>query len=140
MKYEYREFTNEKQLFEFVKNNFMPDLVSTYKNNGKIDCHSDEYMLSVELKCRRKHYSELLLERKKYNSMIERSKLLKTKPVYINSTPLGVWAFYLDNYKFDWEERSLPRNTAWSNTGWMKKQVTYLNIDQGVDLLSLLPS
>lgn len=140
MKYEYREFTNEKQLFEFVKNNFMPDLVPTYKSTGKIDCHSDEYMLSVELKCRRKHYNELLLERKKYNAMIDRSKLLKTKPVYINSTPLGVWAFYLNDNEYEWEERSLPKHTAWKGRGWIPKEVTYLNINQGVDLLSLLPS
>ena len=40
----------------------------------------------------------LIIERKKYDSLMERSTTYGTIPVYINSTPKGVWGFYLQQY------------------------------------------
>ncbi len=137
MTYKYTQFYSEKQLYNFLKTHFIDDLIPTAKS-ARFDCYSKKYKLNVELKCRRKHYNDLMLEKKKYDSIIERSNALDMLPVYVNSTPLGVWAFYLLGKQYDWSHKDLPQTTQW-NKNKIKKEVTYLNISQGIDLLSLLP-
>ncbi len=137
MKYKYTQFNTEKQLFDFLKTNFIPDLVQT-STTARFDCYSNAFKLNIELKCRRKHYNELMLEKKKYDSILERSDALDMLPVYVNSTPFGVWAFYLLRKEYDWSKKYLPKTTNW-NGPKIEKEVTYLNISQGIDLLSLLP-
>lgn len=137
MKYNYTQFNTEKQLFNFLKTNFISDLVQT-SSTARFDCYSNAFKLNIELKCRKKHYNELMLEKKKYDSIMERSESLGMLPVYVNSTPLGVWAFYLLRKEYDWSVRSLPTTTNW-NSKKIDKEVTYLNISQGIDLLSILP-
>lgn len=135
MTYKYKKFSKEKQLFNFLKKHFIPDLKST-GDMERFDCFSDAYKLNIELKCRQKHYNDLILEKKKLDGILERSNNMGMLPVYVNSTPLGVWAFYLTNRKYEWTLRELPKTTEW-NKDTIKKQVTYLNISQGIDLLSL---
>lgn len=137
MKYNYTQFHTENQLFDFLKTNFISDLIQT-SATARFDCYSNAFKLNIELKCRRKHYNELMLEKKKYDSILERSESLGMLPVYINSTPLGVWAFYLLRKEYDWSVRSLPTTTNW-NSKKIEKEVTYLNISQGIDLLTILP-
>lgn len=138
MTYKYKKFSKEKQLFNFLKKHFIKDLEET-KEMERFDCFSNIYKLNIELKCRQKHYNDLILEKKKLDGIIERSNKLSMLPVYINSTPLGIWAFYLTNRNYEWKTKVLPKTTEW-NRDTVEKQITYLNINQGIDLLSLLPS
>ena len=72
--------------------------------------------------------------------MMNRCKTEGTIPIYVNSTPKGVWAFYLDGLakKIEWEYRDLPRQTDFSRRETISKEIGYLNIEDGKDLLFLL--
>jgi len=140
MKYNYSQFASEKQLYEFVKEFYIDDLTNSESSTSRYDCTSEKYNIDIELKCRRKHYDELLIEKAKYDSLIKRSKELGTTAVYINSTPEGVWGFYLNECDIEWSTRDLPKQTDFSRRHKVPKVVGYLNVNDGIDLLSLLPS
>ena len=101
--------TTEKGLFNWIKKNFISDLKESEKPTSRHDCFSKEYNLDIELKCRRTHYSDLIIEKKKYDALILRSKEHGTIPVYVNSTPKGIWAFYIADIKIKWQNKLLDR-------------------------------
>jgi|TARA_B110000977_G_scaffold4598_1_gene6526 hypothetical protein len=136
MTYNPKLIREEKDLFNFIKNNFIPDLIPT-ELRKRYDCFSEFYQMDIELKCRRKHYSKLLIEKPKYNALMNRCKAYCTTPVYINSTPKGVWAFYIQDHDIVWEKKSLPINTDFGNNSKIIKEVGYLDIKNGIDLLLL---
>lgn len=138
MTYKYTGFTTETQLFNFLKKYLIPDLEQT-KQYSRMDCYSNAYRMHLELKVRRKHYNELMLEKKKYDAVIKESNQIDMLPMYINATPLGIWGFYLLSREYDWVEKKLPKTTSWSSER-VTKLVTFINISQGIDLLSLLRS
>lgn len=102
---------------------------------SKYDCYSVYYKLDIELKCRRTHYNDLLIEKIKYDALMERARKYGTKPVYINSTPIGVWAFYIADQPLEWEFRQMPRTTDFARNDKVPKQVGYLKIANGKRLL-----
>ena len=138
MIYEYTEFRSEQQLFDFIKKFFIEDLESSENPTSRYDCYSPKFKSHIELKCRRKHYQHLIIEKSKYDAMMKRCEKDNTIPIYINSTPEGVWGFYLTGLNLEWEERSLPKQTDFSKKHHVKKIVSYLDVDKGKDLLSLL--
>ena len=127
--------TKESELFTFVKENFIKDLAMSEVKYSRYDCYSLAYNMDIELKCRRAHYDDLLIERNKHDALFERSIKFGTRPVYINSTPLGVWAFYISHIRIKWEERDLPRNTDFGDQGKITKMIGYLNINDGTKLM-----
>ena len=98
MIYEYKQIASEQQLFEFVKDNFINDLQPSETSTSRYDCFSEKYQMDIELKCRRKHYEGLIIEKGKYDALMKRCQTHGTTPVYINSTPNGVWGFYLEHF------------------------------------------
>lgn len=127
--------TKESELFAFVKENFLPDLKMSEVKYSRYDCYSEAYGMDIELKCRRAHYDDLIIERSKHDALLERAIKFGTRAVYINSTPLGVWAFYISRTRIKWEERDLPRNTDFGDQGKIKKEIGYLNIHEGTKLM-----
>ena len=90
-------FIKEQQLFDALKDSFMPDLEKSDNPMARYDCYSLAHNIDIELKCRRKHYDDLLIEKKKYDALLLRGSNFGTDPVYINSTPSGVWVFRPDS-------------------------------------------
>ena len=73
------------------------------------DCISQQSRMYIELKARRNHYTELLIEKSKYESLTITAMRKNYTAWYINATPLGLWAFNLtkldkpvwkDNYRW----------------------------------------
>jgi|TARA_R110002126_G_scaffold152893_1_gene300098 hypothetical protein len=120
----------ERQLFEFVKE-MIPDLKMSEYKFSKYDCYSEKWRMDIELKCRRAHYDDLLIEWIKYDALMQRAMRFNTRPVYINSTPIGIWVFYLDDMYLNWEERQMPKTTDFGNNARVNKKVGYLNINEG---------
>ena len=80
-----------------------------------------------------------LLRKKKYDALIERSSNHGTNPLYINSTPVGVWAFrLLDIEEPKWEERGMPKTSEFRQRQFITKVVGYYNISSGKDITDLL--
>jgi len=124
----------EENLFSWIKENFISDLVKSASKYASSDCFSTEFNLDIELKCRRTHYSTLILEKKKYDALIDRAEQYGTKPVYINSTPKGIWGFYISDIVLDWQKKMLPRNTDFGDREKIEKEISYLDISKGENL------
>lgn len=126
----------EADLFDWLVGNVYPDLVKSKNQMSRWDCYSPGKGHRIELKCRKTHYDTLLLEKKKYDAMLAETSKHIDIPMYINSTPSGIWSFNLLFIRKDWEVNYRnPATTQFSNTSKVAKEVTYLNINEGIKLL-----
>jgi len=119
---------NENDLFKYLQNCWYPDLVKARKQMSKWDCYSPTSKHRIELKCRGAHYDTLLIERKKYDAMISKADENLDIPIYINSTPKGIYKFnlYLVNPK--WEIQYHNKTTHFSDNNKIKKEVAMLPV------------
>lgn len=127
----------EYNLYLWLKAYFIPDLILSPNKKSKYDCSSQQYKIDVELKCRRLHYDKLLIEKNKYDALIARSVKEGTIPLYINSTPKGIYAFYLLSVDVYWEQKMMPKHTFFKDRDSIMKIVGYLDIASSVDLVGL---
>lgn len=129
----------ERELFNLIKERIADDLKVSEHKMSKYDCYSLAHNSDIELKCRNLHYDDLLIEKAKYDALIERATMFGTVPVYINSTPNGVWSFRLSELpEPSWEERRMPKTTHFTNNNMIVKMVGYYNISLGKDITELL--
>lgn len=123
----------EQQLFEWLKSEHYPDLERSPHQCDGFDCMTATYKLFIELKSRNKHYDTLLLEKKKYDYLIEEAAKLEYTPYYINYTPEGIWYWNLNDLSgIVWEEKWLPVTTEFQNQNKKMKLVTFLHTEQGI--------
>lgn len=126
----------EVDLFNILKICFMTDLEKSESQYSRFDCFSAKWKMDIELKCRRTHYDELLIEKDKYDALMDRAKKFGTRPFYINSTPQGIYAFNLEELKdIKWEMKGgLPRTTDFSDNRRVVKEVGFLPIYAAIKL------
>ena len=123
----------EQGLFDYIKATYLEDLEKSEHVYEYIDATSNGYRLTIELKCRHTHYDELILEKDKYKSLVNRANDLGFTPFYINSTPKGIYAFNLRIIKVKWTTKRLPSSTV-DNGPAIDKEVALLHIDKAVKL------
>jgi Holliday junction resolvase len=124
----------EQELFEFLKENYLPDLKMSDEPMSHWDCYSAKYYYDIELKCRRAHYDDLLIEKMKYDNLLNRSKRFGTIPVYINSTPVGIYVFKLNEVDISWETKKMPATTDFTRKEKVDKVVGFLNLTKAKKL------
>lgn len=126
----------EQELFDWLKAEKFPDLVHSPEEYDGFDCISEKEKLFIELKSRRTHYPELLIEKMKYDFLLEESARLGLSPWYVNSTPEGIWAFALLDLKdIEWNEKWLPSTTEFANKNNKMKMVGFIPVDQGFRII-----
>jgi hypothetical protein len=123
----------EQSLFDYIKSTYLEDLQKSEQTYEYIDATSYVYRLTIELKCRTTHYDELILEKDKYESLMDRAQDLGYTPFYINSTPKGIYAFNLRKITVTWITKRLPSNTFDKGPD-IDKKVALLHIDKAVKL------
>jgi hypothetical protein len=128
-----RSTMTEQGLFDYIKETYLEDLQKSEHTYEYIDATSYGYKLSIELKCRHTHYDELILEKDKYESLMQQANELGFTPFYINSTPQGIYAFNLRKIKVTWTTRRLPSSTV-DNGPDVDKEIALLHIDKAVKL------
>lgn len=122
-----KKVLKERQLFDIVRAHLLPDLDKADDQFSIWDCVSHDRGMVVELKCRADHYGELLLEKRKYDDLMAKAADLGYIPVYINSTPAGLFAWRLDTQILEWHERAgLPRTSEFEDNEKIVKVVSYL--------------
>jgi hypothetical protein len=124
---------NEQSLFDYIKSTYLEDLQKSEHEYDYIDATSTNYRLTIELKCRTNHYDELILEKDKYESLLDRAQDLGFTPFYINSTPKGIYAFNLRKITVTWTTKRLPSSTFYEGQE-IDKKVAFLHIDKAVVL------
>jgi len=92
------------------------------------DCYSPNTRHRIELKCRGKHYETLLIERKKYEALIDKANDNYDEPIYINSTPKGIYRFNLYFVKPKWEIQYHNKTTEFNNTNKIPKEIAMLSV------------
>ena len=121
-------YLSEYDLFWELKY-IVPDLKQSEDELCRYDCYSVKHNVYVELKCRRTHYDNLLIERSKYNALIERAK--GWIPFYICSTPEGVYSFNLKELRQPvWQEQEMPQTTDFESNDKVVKSGGYLHINK----------
>ena len=123
----------EQGLFDYIKETYLEDLQKSEHTYEYIDATSYGYRLSIELKCRHTHYDELILEKDKFESLMQQANELGFTPFYINSTPKGIYAFNLRKITVTWTTKRLPANT-FENGPDVDKEIALLHIDKAVKL------
>ena len=129
-----KEKINEAKLFEILKTNFLPDLEKNSKKFDRTDCTSQTARLQIELKCRRTHYEELLIEKKKFDALQEIAASKDFTACYINSTPQGIYGWNLSSIEIQWQEQLMPATTDFENTKMIDKIIGFLPISKAIYL------
>lgn len=130
-----KRINNEQELFAWLQQEIYSDLLICKNPLSRWDCYSPGRKHRIELKCREKHYPDLLVEKKKYDAVIAECKKHDDVPVYINSTPKGIYAFDMRTHDGIWEFRGMPKTTQFASRHFVQKEVGYFYIDQGHTLL-----
>ena len=118
----------EQDLFDYLVNNYYPDLVKAKNKMSRWDCYSPATSHRIELKCRAAHYDTLILEKKKYDAMILKCNDNLDIPMYINSTPKGVYSFNLFEIKPNWGVKYLRKTTTFTNGNQIPKEIAMLPV------------
>lgn len=120
----------ELDLFNIIKATHVQDLEKSDDQYSRFDCYSLKYNMDIELKCRNKHYDELLIEKDKYDALLKRSEKFGTTPMYINSTPEGIYVFNLQKIaQPKWEDKGgLPTTSHFSDRRKIVKTVGFLPV------------
>ena len=120
---------NEDKLFAHMKDKYINDLDWSEGEFSHYDCYSANLGVDIELKCRNKHYDDLLIEKMKYDKLISRAEKYGTLAVYISQTPQGIYAFNLSKLpEPKWETRGMPKTSHFNQRQFIDKVVGYLDI------------
>ena len=124
----------EPELFAYLKDKYYADLEKSEEFDNW-DCISLEHKMFIELKSRKTHYPDLLIEESKYRGLLMAAGIRSLVPWYINSTPEGVWGFDLSTIpQPQWKERWLPMTTEFANNKKRTKLVGFLKCEEGIAL------
>ena len=113
------------ELFEALKSVY-PDLTAVSPKDRHDGVTHDAY---IELKCRRTHYENLLIERKKWDYLAEIRTRTGARTLYICATPQGIYQFDLGAINApEWVLRVLPATTDYHNGDRVAKEVGFIDI------------
>jgi len=119
----------EKELFDYLKEKYFQDLTFSEDQFSRWDCYSKTRKTRIELKCRNRHYSTLLIEKDKYFNLIKYYINNEDTPLYINSTPKGIYAFDLRKITPEWVTDSrMPKTTEFEETQTIEKTYALLEL------------
>jgi hypothetical protein len=122
---------NEKTLFNYLKNKYWNDLELSTDEFSSWDCFSRSTKTRIELKCRKTHYKELMIEKQKYYYLVKKYIELNEIPIYINSTPKGIFAFDLREINPIWiTNKQMPKTTEFNSITKVEKTYGLININQ----------
>lgn len=125
---------NENKLFNLIKENLVPDLIKFDERFNPIDCYSSKHNLWIELKCRNDFYSDLMIEKHKYDTLNQYDNAR-----YINSIILSnnIKVISFDIKKLPepiWEIKMLPNASNEYYRELVPTQVGYYNIGSGKNI------
>ena len=122
----------EPELLDYLKEFYYSDLEKSEEFDNW-DCISLEHKMFIELKSRKTHYPDLLIEESKYQGLIMAAGIRSLTPWYINATPEGIWGFDLSAIpQPKWEDKWLPITTEFANKTSRTKLVGFLKLEDGI--------
>ena len=104
---------------------------------SRYDAFDPKLGVMLEIKCRKKHYDDTLLEKMKYDWNVEFAEENDFIFLYAVSMPSkeGEKLYVFDpvimddeGYDFGWHTKKLPAKTEFGGSNWIDKEVGYLHI------------
>jgi hypothetical protein len=116
----------EFDLYCYIKHKWIPDLIKVDYRYEHYDAYSVNYQSIFELKCREKHYRNLILQKNKYDSLVSLAGKMNYRALYVTRTVRGIycWEFPME---LEWEKQMLPLNTEFGCKTKIPKTVAYLD-------------
>ena len=109
---------------------------------SRYDAFDADNGIMLEIKCRRKHYDDTIIEKPKYDWNKKYAKDNGFEFMYAVTMPTeGGDILYLfdpiameehEDYDFGWETRKLPAQTDFNWKEWIDKEVGYLHINDAM--------
>ena len=105
---------------------------------SRYDAFDPELGVMLEIKCRKKHYDDTMMEKIKYDWNVEFAEENDFIFLYAVTKPTkGGEKLYLfdpksldaSGYDFKWHTKKLPAKTEFGGSNWIDKEVGYLHID-----------
>ena len=125
----------EADLFYYLKANYWPDLDYSPDHFDRIDAVTNAGEAVIELKCRRAHYPHMMIEKDKYDALIDMADRLGYKAAYLNSTPFGIYLWDITHLAIEWDTVVLPAKSFGQTLTFTNKVVGYLPISQAIPLV-----
>lgn len=120
----------EEELLNWLIENVDPTIKKAEYKYSRFDAYSEMFDAFIELKCRKKHYLDLMIEKKKFDSLVEDGAAY-----YICSTPKGIYCWELtQETEIEWITKTMPKSTEFGNRRWKPKVVGFLKIDDAKKL------
>ena len=89
-----------------------------------------------EIKCRGKYYDKVLIEFDKYSFNLMYAQTFNKNFLYVVEMDkiyiFNISKLYMFDYNFNWEWKSLPRQTEFNKTETIKKLVGYIDISEAI--------
>ena len=112
---------------------------------SRYDAFDADLGIMLEIKCRKKHYPDTMLEKMKYDWNKEFAAENGFEFLYAVTMPSdkGVKLYVFnpialeeeESYDFKWHTKKLPANTAFNGSRWIDKEVGYLHIEDAFVVL-----
>jgi len=116
---------NEKTLFDELKK-LIPDLEKTSNEYDYSDAFSVSKNIRAELKCRGESYDTLLIEKYKWDKLMEYPEKIV---YYVCSAPDGIYLFDIKKLNEPkWEVQKHNRTTMFENNEKIDKVVGFYNV------------
>ena len=80
----------------------------------------------------------MTIEKKKFDALIAKAEHLFYNAVYINSTPLGIFAWNLSLQEIKWHKHWMPASTDFGKSEQIEKIVGFLPISKAIKLTGAL--
>ncbi len=120
----------ENDLLNWLIDNVDSSIRKAEYKFSRFDAYSKDRDCFIELKCRRKHYLDLMIEKKKFDTITEDGMCL-----YICSTPKGIYCWELSpDTPIEWVTKKMPKTTDFSRNQKIDKVVGFLKIEDAKKL------
>jgi hypothetical protein len=128
----------EIELFNLIKENLIPDLIKFEERFNPIDCYSKKYNTYIELKCRNDFYSNLMIEKHKYDILNQYQNARYINSIILNNN-IKVISFDIKKLPEPiWEIKMLPNACNELYKGLVPTEVGYYNIGSGINITKQL--
>ena len=117
-------YLREAELFEALKAEY-PDLTPLSATDRADGITHNAY---IEIKCRRTHYDQLMIERHKWDYLADIRARTGARTLYISSTPKGIYEWDLGAINApEWVFKWLPDKTDFAGAKKIEKWVGFLD-------------
>lgn len=121
------ELATLKEFNRIAKQNFIPE----QNQYSRFDAKNKNYIM--EIKCRKTHYEDQLIEFDKFSYNLLYAKFNKIDFLYLVNSEKQLNVFniskmYKNNYNFRWHWREMPKTTEFDNKYNLLKYVGYVHL------------